>query len=75
MLRSIQPSWIEVRKERGELLFRGVLEGERRFPLDGGLLVLAGRPDLVQAQLGSGPAKPLGRIDQVRWQQFKAPEP
>ncbi len=75
MLRSIQPSWIEVRKERGELLFRGVLEGERRFPLDGGLLVLAGRPDLVQAQLGSGPAKPLGRIDHVRWQQFKAPEP
>jgi hypothetical protein len=51
------------------------LEGERRFPLGSGLQVLAGRPDLVLAQLGSGPAKPLGRIDQVRWQRFTAPAP
>jgi hypothetical protein len=75
LLRSSQPSWLEVKQEDGESLFRGTLEGERRFPLGSGLQVLAGRPDLVLAQLGSGPAKPLGRIDQVRWQRFTAPAP
>jgi cytoskeleton protein RodZ len=75
LLRSSQPSWLEVKQEGGESLFRGTLEGERRFPLGSGLQVLAGRPDLVLAQLGSGPAKPLGRIDQVRWQRFTAPAP
>ncbi|MCP9941587.1 helix-turn-helix domain-containing protein [Cyanobium sp. ATX 6E8] len=75
LLISSQPSWLEVKQQGGESLFRGTFEGERRFPLGGGLSVLAGRPDLVKAQLGSGPAKPLGRIDQVRWQQFKAPAP
>jgi cytoskeletal protein RodZ len=75
LLSSSQPSWLEVKQKGGESLFRGTFEGERRFPLGSGLSVLAGRPDLVKAQLGSGPAKPLGRIDQVRWQQFKAPAP
>ena len=75
LLSSSQPSWLEVKQQGGESLFRGTFEGERRFPLGSGLSVLAGRPDLVKAQLGSGPAKPLGRIDQVRWQQFKAPAP
>ena len=75
LLRTSQPSWLEVKQEGGESLFRGTFEGERRFPLGSGLQVLAGRPDLVQAQLGSGPAQPLGRIDQVRWQRFTAPAP
>ena len=75
LLRSSQPSWLEVKQQGGESLFRGTFEGERRFPLGSGLQVLAGRPDLVQAQLGSEPAKPLGRIDQVRWQRFTAPAP
>jgi len=75
LLSSSQPSWLEVKQQGGASLFRGTFKGEQSFPLSGGLQVLAGRPDLVQAQLGNGPAKPLGRIDQVRWQQFKAPEP
>lgn len=75
LLRSSQPSWLEVKQVGGESLFRGTFKGERRFPLGGGLQVLAGRPDLVQAQLGNRPAQPLGRIDQVRWQRFTAPAP
>jgi cytoskeleton protein RodZ len=75
LLRSGQPSWLEVKTETGTTLFRGTFQGERPFPLGGGLVVLAGRPDLVQAQLGAGPAQPLGPIDQVRWRRFKAPAP
>ena len=75
LLRSRQPSWLEVKTETGTTLFRGIFQGERPFPLGGGLVVLAGRPDLVEAQIGSGPAQPLGPIDQVRWRRFKAPAP
>ena len=75
LLRSPKPSWLEVKTDTGTTLFRGTFQGERPFPLGAGLVVLAGRPDLVQAQLGAGPAQPLGRIDQVRWRRFKAPAP
>lgn len=75
VLRSQEPSWLEVKAEAGKVLFRGTFSGERRFPLGGGLQVLAGRPDLVQAQLGSAPSRVLGPIDQVRWQRFSAPAP
>jgi cytoskeletal protein RodZ len=75
LLRSSQPSWLEVKTATGTTLFRGTFQGERPFPLGGGLEVLAGRPDLVQAQLGSGPSQPLGPIDQVRWRRFTAPAP
>jgi cytoskeletal protein RodZ len=75
LLRSRGPSWLEVKTETGTTLFRGTFEGERSFPLGGGVVVLAGRPDLVQAQLGSGAAQPLGTIDQVRWRRFKDPAP
>ncbi|MEY4759050.1 MAG: hypothetical protein RLZZ268_548, partial [Cyanobacteriota bacterium] len=75
LLRSRGPSWLEVKTETGTTLFRGTFEGERSFPLGGGVVVLAGRPDLVQAQLGSGAAQQLGTIDQVRWRRFKAPAP
>jgi len=75
VLRSQEPSWLEVKAEAGKVLFRGTFSGERRFPLGGGLQVLAGRPDLVQAQLGSAPSRALGPIDQVRWQRFSAPAP
>lgn len=65
-------SWIEVTSTDGRRLFRGTLEGSRGFPLGQGLRVLAGRPDLVRAQLGDGPAQVLGRIDQVQWRRFPA---
>ena len=75
VLRSQEPSWLEVKAEPGKVLFRGTFSGERRFPLGGGLQVLAGRPDLVQAQLGTAASRVLGPIDQVRWQRFNAPAP
>ncbi len=72
VLRSKQPSWLEVKAAAGQVLFRGTFIGERHFPLNGGLQVLAGRPDLVQAQLGSAPSRALGPIEQVRWRRFDA---
>jgi len=69
---SPQPSWIEVRSLVGnKQLFEGNLSGRRVFPLGQGLRVLAGRPDLVQASLGTAAAKPLGTIDQINWLTFK----
>jgi cytoskeletal protein RodZ len=65
-----QPSWLEVRDGSGKSLFRGLFNGKARFSLERGLEVLAGRPDLVQARVGSGPAEALGRIEQVRWESF-----
>ena len=71
-LSSAQPSWIEVRSLAGNRqLFEGDLKGRRVFPLGQGLRVLAGRPDLVLASLGTAPAKPLGPIDQINWISFK----
>jgi cytoskeleton protein RodZ len=74
-LTAVQPSWLAVRSGDGKQLFEGTFKGSQRFPLKNGLQVLAGRPDLVQVSLGSSPAKPLGRIDQIRWVTFKAPTP
>ena len=70
MLNARGPSWVEIATTGGTTLFRGTLEGQRSFPLGQGLRVLAGRPDLVTAQLGGGPAQALGRIDQVQWRRF-----
>jgi cytoskeleton protein RodZ len=66
-LASDPASWVEVRDNRGISLFRGTLSASRRFPLSGGVRVLAGRPDLVRAAVGSNPAQPLGSISDVRW--------
>lgn len=74
-LNTSEPSWLEVKTKNGTILFRGTFTGERSFPLGQGLEVLAGRPDLVRAQLGGGAAQSLGRIDQVRWRSFTAPAP
>jgi cytoskeleton protein RodZ len=78
VLRSAEPSWLEVRAAGGELLFRGTLEGEQRFPLGGELQVLAGRPDLVTASTAASPGRPLGPIEAVTWYRFSpggAPAP
>lgn len=72
VLRSDAPSWLEVRRIGDNAqLFEGTLKGSQRFALGTGLKVLAGRPDLVQANLGNAAAKPLGRIDQINWVSFK----
>lgn len=69
-LQAEQPSWLEVRSNSGQNLFVGELQGSRRFVLGSGLQVLAGRPDLVSVRLGDGPARPLGRIEDVNWHRF-----
>jgi cytoskeleton protein RodZ len=73
VLRSDTPSWVEVRDAKDQILFSGQLEKEARFRLGGGLRVLAGRPDLVTASVGSEPPRRLGTISQVDWQEFPTP--
>ncbi len=76
LLRSDQPSWVEVRNGEGQVLFSGLLEKEARFRIAGGLRVLAGRPDLVTATLAGEPPRRLGSISEVDWQDFPpAPAP
>ena len=69
-LSSSSPSWVDVRTSEDTTLFHGTLSGEQVFPLDKGLRVLAGRPDLVSAAVGPNPARPLGAIGDVRWRSF-----
>lgn len=71
---SSQTSWLTVRTSKGQQLYEGMFKGSRQFPLANGLQLRAGRPDLVNASLGKGPAKPLGPIDQIRWVSFNAPQ-
>ncbi|MFM8258689.1 MAG: helix-turn-helix domain-containing protein [Vulcanococcus sp.] len=71
-LSSREPSWLEVQTSTGAVLFQGTFRGERRFPLNQGLRVKAGRPDLVQASLGDQPPRALGPIEQIRWVSFQA---
>ncbi len=75
LLRAEQPSWLEVRSADGTTLFRGTLQGKQSFPLEADLQVLAGRPDLVEVEPPGQPRRPLGTIEQVRWQRFRAPAP
>jgi cytoskeleton protein RodZ len=70
VLRTSQPSWLEVHDSSQKVLFKGTVLGERSFPVGQGLKVLAGRPDLVLVSLGGSSPRPLGRIDQIRWQSF-----
>lgn len=77
-LSSTEPSWLEVQTTTGAVLFQGTFQGKRRFPLNGGLRVKAGRPDLVEAGVGDQPPRVLGPIEQIRWvsfQQGRAPAP
>ena len=68
-----ETSWLTVRTNKGQQLYEGMFKGSRQFPLGTGLQLRAGRPDLVKTSEGNGPAKPLGRIDQIRWVSFNAP--
>jgi len=72
LLRSKEPSWLEVRDGEGATLFAGTLVGEKSFPLGQGLRVMAGRPDLVHAELAGQEPRVLGPIDQVIWRSFAA---
>ncbi|MFM7732138.1 MAG: helix-turn-helix domain-containing protein [Cyanobium sp.] len=69
-LRGDEPSWVEVRKPDGTVLFSGTLEKEARFRLGEGLKVLAGRPDLVTVSIGGQTPRRLGNISEVEWRTF-----
>ncbi|MEB3321122.1 MAG: helix-turn-helix domain-containing protein [Cyanobium sp.] len=73
LLQASQPSWLEVRRADGTVLFRGTFSGQRRFALAGDLQVLAGRPDLVTVSRSGEAPRPLGRIETVAWTRFSAP--
>lgn len=72
VLASREPSWVEVRRPDGAILFRGLLRGSRLFALGQGLEVLAARPDLVTSRVAAAAAKPLGLISEVRWRSLPA---
>lgn len=67
-------TWLEVKTLKGKQLFRGDFKGRKGFPLNEGLRVLAGRPDLLLVQVGAKTARPLGSISEVTWQTFAAPK-
>ena len=74
-VQAAEASWLEVRSGSGEVLFRGFFNGARRFPLQAGLRLLAGRPDLIEVSGASQPARKLGPISAVVWYTFAAPTP
>lgn len=66
--------WLAVRRLKDQqLLFEGLLQGEQIFPLEQGLQVLAGRPDLVVVGLGDQSPNVLGSIETIQWVTFKPP--
>ena len=73
-LSSTSNTWLEVKTLKGKQLFRGDFKGRKGFPLNEGLRLLAGRPDLVLVQVGATAARPLGPISEVKWQTFAAPK-
>jgi hypothetical protein len=71
LLRSDGVSWLEVRDLEDRVIFRGLLEGEKRFPLEEGLRLLAGRPDLVTVHPHGSTAAVLGPIEQIAWRTIR----
>lgn len=71
VLSSPEGSWIAVRSGSGQSLYEGLLKGERQFPADPGLRVLAGRPDLVTVRVGGSTARRLGPINEVIWRPLR----
>ncbi|MGB7566053.1 MAG: RodZ domain-containing protein [Prochlorococcaceae cyanobacterium] len=71
VLSSPEGSWIAVRSGSGQSLYEGLLKGERQFPADPGLRVLAGRPDLVTVRIGGSIARRLGPINEVIWRPLR----
>lgn len=70
VLSAAVPSWLHVRDGKGVTLFEGSFEGEKRFPLKGGLEVRAGRPHAVTAAVGGAAPKPLGGVNDLDWRRF-----
>ena len=71
-LRSTGPSWVEVKTGSGNILYTGVLEGQRSFSLRAGLRVRSGRADLIRLRVGPDPERKLGPVEMIDWQTFPA---
>ena len=71
-LRSTGPSWVEVQTGSGDILYTGVLEGQRNFSLRAGLRVRSGRADLIRLRVGPDPERNLGPVEMIDWQTFPA---
>ncbi|MEA5473881.1 RodZ domain-containing protein [Synechococcus sp. CCY9201] len=71
-LSSREPTWLEVKDNKGNSLYRGLFKGSSRFSLGEGLEVLAGRPDLLMVERAGQTAEPLGHINDVLWYRFSA---
>jgi hypothetical protein len=71
-LRSTGPSWVEVQTGSGNILYTGVLEGQRSFSLSAGLRVRSGRADLIRLRVGPDPERKLGPVEMIDWQTFPA---
>ena len=67
------PSWIELRDRQGRTVYGALLNGRKRFRLGAGLSLKAGRPELVQVQLGGRPAQALPPGRWWTWHRFQAP--
>jgi len=67
------PSWIELRDPQGRTVYGALLEGRQRFRLGAGLSLRAGRPELVQVQLGDGLAQALPPGEWWSWHRFQPP--
>ncbi len=67
------PSWIELRDSQGRTIYGALLEGRQRFKFGAGLSLKAGRPELVQVQLGSGPVQALPPGEWWTWHRFQPP--
>ena len=65
------PSWIELRDLQGQTLHAALLDGRKRFRLGAGLSLKAGRPELVEVQLGTAPAQALPPGEWWTWHRFE----
>lgn len=75
ILRASAPTWLEVQDSNGHPLMAETFKGQRRIPLGQGLLLLAGRPDLITIQIPGTPPRRLGKSDAVGWQTIKPNDP
>jgi cytoskeleton protein RodZ len=73
LLRSDQPSWVEVRDRSEHLIFNGTIEKEARFRLGYGLQVRVRRPELITATIGGQAPRRLKGIPAGVWQEFATP--
>jgi hypothetical protein len=72
-LESREPSWLEVEASDGTSLYYGLLEGDQSFPVGDGLRIRAGRPDLIEIHWPGGSQQTLGSVDDLDWQEIRAP--